>query len=203
MIVDSIEALETIYGNAVPPAATAMEKDHLIAPYVALIEASPFFALSTVGPEGADCSARGDEPGFARVADQKTIMFPDRRGNNKIDSLRNIVRDPRVALMFLIPGTGMLLRVNGTAQVSVDPALRESFTMAGAVPKSVVVVKVEKAYMQCARALLRSHLWDPGRHVDPASLPTTGDILSYVTNGEADGKQFDQDAPSRMAGTLW
>jgi hypothetical protein len=97
----------------------------------------------------------------------------------------------------------MLLRVNGTAQVSVDPALRESFTMAGAVPKSVVVVKVEKAYMQCARALLRSHLWDPGRHVDPASLPTTGDILSYVTNGEADGKQFDQDAPSRMAGTLW
>jgi len=146
--VSSVEQLEAIYGQP-SGAAVWKEVDHITKEYRAFIEAAPFFALATNGPEGIDCSPRGDAPGFVRVADEKTLMIPDRRGNNRIDSLRNIVRDPRVSLLFLIPGIGETFRIIGRAAISTDPALAESFVFAGKTPRAVIVVSVESVYFQC------------------------------------------------------
>lgn len=203
MIVETIAQLEAIYNAPVPAAATGSDLSYLIPPYVELIEASPFFVLATSGPEGLDCSARGDPPGFVRVKDERTIMFPDRRGNNKIDSLRNIVCDPRVSLMFLFPGTGMILRLNGRALISTEEALLGSFAMGGAVPRSVVIVTVEAVFLQCARAIMRSKLWDAAAHIDPKSIPSVGDVLACATAGKEGGKQFDELASARMGQSLW
>lgn len=203
MIITTIEQLESVYNAPVPAAARATETAQLIPPFIKLIEASPFFVLATCGPEGLDCSARGDSPGFVRVQDAKTLIFPDRRGNNKIDSLRNIVRDPRISMMFLIPGTGTILRINGKACISIDETLCCSFAIKEAIPRSVIITTVEVAYMQCARALLRSRLWDATEHVNPKNIPSTGDILSYVTQGKEDGQAFDAAANGRLSSTLW
>src|SRR3954447_20591274 len=169
--ITSIEQLEALYGLPSGP-AVFKEIDHVNAQYRAFIEAAPFFALATSGPEGVDCSPRGDEPGFVRIADEKTLLIPDRRGNNRIDSLRNIVRDPRVSLLFLVPGVSETIRVIGRAAISTDPALLESFIFAGKVPRAIIVVSVESVYFQCAKALIRSKLWDPSRHVDRKALPS-------------------------------
>ena len=177
--VTSVEQLEAIYGQP-SGAAVLKEIDHVNAEYRAFIEAAPFFALSTNGPEGVDCSPRGDEPGFVRVADEKTLMIPDRRGNNRIDSLRNIVRDPRVSLLFLIPGIGETIRVIGRAGISADPALLESFALNGAAPRTVLVVTVERVFYQCASAINRAQLWNPARHIERTSLPSTNAILAAI-----------------------
>ena len=200
--VTSIDQLEAIYGH---PAGAAVWKeiDHISAEYRAFIEAAPFFALSTCGAEGADCSPRGDEPGFVRVADEKTLMLPDRRGNNRIDSLRNIVRDPRVALLFLIPGVGNTLRVNGRAHLSVEPALLASFAVDDKPPRSVTVIEVDAVYFQCARALVRSELWNPARHVDPKSLPSAGQILAALSHDRVGGERYDREWPGRALQTMW
>ena len=203
MIIQTIEQLEAVYTLPVPAAARAADTDRLIPPFAKLIEASSFFVLATSGPEGLDCSARGDPPGFVRVPDDKTVLFPDRRGNNKIDSLRNMVRDPRVSLMFLIPGTGTILRVNGRAAISIDETLCTSFAVGGVAPKSVVAVTVEAAFMQCARAIMRSKIWDGAAHIDPKNVPSMGDILAYATSGKEGGRTFDEAAPARMGQTLW
>lgn len=203
MIIETFEELEAIYDAAVPAAAKACDLDYLIPPYVKLIEASPFFVIATCGPEGLDCSARGDPPGFVRVVDDRTIVFPDRRGNNKIDSLRNIIRDPRVSLMFLFPGAGTLLRVNGRARISAHEPLLATFAVGNALPKTAVIVTVEAAFMQCARAIMRSKLWDDEARVDQKSIPSMGDILAYATNGKEGGKEFDEVAQSRMGQSLW
>jgi PPOX class probable FMN-dependent enzyme len=200
--VTSIAELETIYGL---PAGASMLKEinHINAEYRAFIEASPFFALATSGPEGIDCSPRGDDPGFVRVADEKTLLIPDRRGNNRIDSLRNIVRDPRVSLLFLIPGVGETFRVIGKAAISTDPALLESFEFAGKLPRSIIVVTVESVYFQCSKAIVRSKLWDPSRVVDRKSLPSTGTIISAITKGEHGGEEYDRAYPERLKATLY
>ena len=200
--VTSIEQLETLYGH---PAGAAVLKEigHINAEYRAFIEAAPFFALSTCGPEGVDCSPRGDDPGFVRVADEKTLMIPDRRGNNRIDSLRNIVRDPRVSLLFLIPGIGETIRVIGRAAISTDPDLLESFVFAGKTPRSVIVVSVENVYFQCSKAIIRSKLWDPSRLVDRASLPSNGTILAAITKGEMGGEEYDKAYPERLKATIY
>src|SRR5271170_7162528 len=153
-IIATTEQLEAIYGET-NDASTVKVADRITPSYRVLIEKSPFVALATSGPEGLDCSPRGDLPGFIRIHDDKTLMIPDRRGNNRIDSLRNIVRDPKVALLFLIPGTGSTLRVNGLAQVSSDTKLLESFEVEGKAPRTVVVMTVEEIYFQCARAIVR------------------------------------------------
>lgn len=137
------------------------EMDHLDKNCRAFIAASPFVLLATSGSEGVDCSPRGDGAGFVRVADEGTLMVPDRAGNNRLDSLRNIVENPRIGLLFLIPGITHTLRVNGTARLSVAPDLLESFAVKGKAPRSVAVVSVEKAFVQCSRALLRAGLWNP------------------------------------------
>jgi uncharacterized protein len=171
--------------------------------YRALIEAAPFAALATRGPEGLDCSPRGDGPGFVRVLDDKTLLLPDRRGNNRIDSLKNIVRDPHVALLFLIPGIGETLRVNGRAAISVEPNLLESFSVEGKPPRSVIVITVDTVFFQCARAILRSELWNPARHVARESLPSAGQILAALTNDKAGGEAYDKALPERQRTTLY
>jgi PPOX class probable FMN-dependent enzyme len=200
--VTSIEQLEALYGLATG-AAVLKEIDHISAEYRTFIEASPFFALSTCGPEGLDCSPRGDDPGFVRVADEKTLMIPDRRGNNRVDSLRNIVRDPRVSLLFLVPGVGETFRVIGRASISTDPALCESFVFAGKTPRSVIVVAVERVYFQCSKAIIRSRLWDPSRHVERTSLPSNGTILAAITKGEMGGEEYDRAYPERLKATIY
>lgn len=201
-LVTSVEALAALYGAPVE-ASLAKEIDHVNPHYRALVEAAPFFALATSGPEGLDCSPRGDAPGFVRVADAKTVLIPDRRGNNRIDSLRNIVRDPRVALLFLIPGVGETLRINGRAEISVDPELLASFAVDGKAPRSVIVVRVERVYFQCARAILRAKLWDPARRVERASLPSTGTILAELSQGRVGGESYDREMPARLQANLY
>lgn len=200
--ITTIEELESLYGA---PAETSLAKeaDRITPHYRALIEASPFVALATGGPEGLDCSPRGDLPGFVRVHDERTLMMPDRRGNNRVDSLRNIVRDPRVALLFLIPGSGSTLRVNGRAHLSVEPALLESFAVEDKAPRSVIVTTVETVYFQCARAIVRSDLWNPEKHVSPGSLPTPGQILAALTDNRVGGEAYDRAWPERARANMW
>ncbi|HEX7108220.1 MAG TPA: pyridoxamine 5'-phosphate oxidase family protein [Aestuariivirga sp.] len=194
--------LEAIYDQ---PVSTSIlkEVDCITDDYRTLIEASPFAVLATSGPEGLDCSPRGDPHGLVRVADSKTLMVPDRRGNNRIDSLRNIVRDPRVALLFLIPGIGTTMRVNGRAHLSTDEELCASFAMEGKNPKCVVVITVERAYTQCQKAIVRSRLWDPEMHVAKSELPTVGEMMERLSNGEFDGKAYDAEYPERMKRTIY
>ena len=203
MIVKDLDQLEALYDIPLAPAAVVKETDHITPHYRRLIEASPFVALATSGPEGLDCSPRGDGAGFVRIADERTLLLPDRRGNNRIDSLRNIVRDPRVALLFLISGSGTTFRVNGRAVISADRKLLATFAVEGQAPRSAIVVTVERAYFQCARAIVRSGLWDPDRHVDLATLPTPGEILAALTSGEVGGKPYDDAWPARAAASLW
>jgi PPOX class probable FMN-dependent enzyme len=201
-VVATIEQLEAIYGYP-NEASTVKVADRITPPYRTLIEQSPFAALATCAPEGLDCSPRGDIAGFVRIHDEKTLMMPDRRGNNRVDSLRNIVRDPRVALLFLIPGSGSTLRVNGHAQVSVDQDLLASFKMDGKAPRTVVVMTVDEIYFQCARAVVRSDLWNPDKRVDPRTLPTPGQILADMSENRVGGEQYDREWPERARQTLW
>lgn len=167
-----------------------------------MIEIAPFVALATVGAEGLDCSPRGDLGGVVRVKDDRTLLLPDWRGNNRIDSLINIVRDPRVALMFLIPGSTTTMRVNGRAIVSAAPSLLQSFRMDGKHPRTVAIVTIDEVYFQCARALMRSELWNADRFVDPKTLPTPGQLLKAAKE-DFDAKTYDREWPVRAAKTMW
>ena len=201
-VITTVEQLEATYG-VTNDASTVKLADHVTPLYRVFIEKSPFAALATIGPEGIDCSPRGDLSGFVRVHDTKTLMLPDRRGNNRIDSLRNIVRDPRVALMFLIPGCGNAIRVNGRAHISVDAELLASFKVDGKAPRSVMVMTVEEIYFQCARAIVRSDLWNPDKRVDPRTLPTPGQILAEMSGNRVGGEQYDRQWPERARRTMW
>jgi PPOX class probable FMN-dependent enzyme len=201
-IVTSLDQLKGIYGD-VAPGSLAKETDHVTEPYRKLIEAAPFCALASVGTSGLDCSPRGDPAGFVRIEDEHTILIPDRRGNNRIDTLRNILVDPRIALLFLIPGCNETIRVMGRASISIDPALTSQFMMEGKAPRSVIVVKVEQVFYQCAKAIVRSKLWDASRHVDRKTLPTPGVILADLTQGRLGGPEHDRTAPERMKATIY
>jgi uncharacterized protein len=201
-VVATIEQLEAIYGFP-GESSTVKVADRITSSYRVLIEKSPFAALATSGPEGLDCSPRGDLPGFVRIHDDKTLMMPDRRGNNRVDSLRNIVRDPRVALLFLIPGAGSTLRVNGRAHVSADPDLLASFKVEGKMPRTVIVMTVDQIYFQCARAIVRSDLWNPDKRVDPRTLPTPGQILAEMSESRVGGEQYDREWPERARLSMW
>jgi uncharacterized protein len=201
-LVTSVDELEAIYGEPFGP-AVVKEIDHVNPDYRTFIEAAPFCVLATSGPGGLDCTPRGDPPGFVRVADEKTLLLPDRRGNNRIDSLRNLIADPRISLLFLIPGCGETIRVNGRAAISVDPVLCESFVFAGKVPRSVIVVTVDRVYFQCAKAIVRSKLWDAATQIDRKSLPTAGTILAGISKGAIGGPDHDRAAPERMKATIY
>lgn len=201
-LIRDVASLEALYGQ---PAETSVVKevDYLHPHYQAFITASPFAVLATAGPGGLDASPRGDPTGFVEIADDRTLLLPDRRGNNRADSLRNIVADPRVALLFLIPGITETLRVNGTAVISTDPALLERYPMGGALPRSVVVVQVQSVFFQCARAIIRSDLWNPAHHLQRSALPSTGAILSALSDCRLGGEQYDREQPERQRATLY
>ena len=199
--IQTIDQLKQIYGDVTEASVVKVTRT-LTAEYRHLIEASPFMALATVGPEGLDCSPRGDAGNCVRIRDDATLLLPDWRGNNRIDSLLNIVRDPRVALMFLIPGSNTAMRVNGRAVISVEPALLESFEMDGRHPRSVVVITIGEVYFQCARALMRAELWNPERFVDPSTLPTPGMLLK-AAKAEFDQETYDREWAGRAAATMW
>ncbi len=200
--IGTIEELEALYGLP-KQASLVKETDRITPQYRRLIEASPFVALATSGPEGLDCSPRGDPSGCVRIYDDQTLMMPDRRGNNRIDSLRNIVRDPRIGLLFLIPGSGTTLRINGQARLSNDPELLQSFAVSEKAPRSVIIITIGSIYFQCARAVLRAGLWNPERHVNPTDLPTPGQILAEMSDNAVGGADYDDEWNSRAEKTMW
>lgn len=201
-IVRTLDELEALYDVPVPNSVTK-ELDHLLPEHRAYVEASPFVLLATNGPGGLDCSPRGDPAGFVRVEGERTLLLPDRRGNNRLDSLRNIVVDPRVGLLFLVPGVNVTLRVNGTAVLSTDEELRTRFAIDGKVPATVIVVTTTAVYTQCPKALIRSKLWDPSLHRDASALPSVGQIMERITAGEIDGAALDAAYPERVRQTIY
>jgi PPOX class probable FMN-dependent enzyme len=198
----TMEQLESIYGEP-RPVAVLKEVGEITDGYAKLIEAAPFIAIATSGPEGLDCSPKGDPAGFVRILDRKTLAIPDRPGNNRVDGMRNLVRDPRIALLFLIPGVGETLRVNGRAAISVDPALLQSFAIADKLPRAVIVVTVERVYFHCSKAIVRSKLWSEASKVDRAALPSTGSIIAELSNGRFGGDAYDREAPARIQAELY
>ena len=195
-------ALIALYGTP-GEASLVKEVDHVHAIYRPFIEAAPFCVLATSGPGGLDASPRGDGPGFVVVEDAHTLLIPDRRGNNRVDSLRNILADPRVALLFLIPGIGETIRVNGRARLSVDPALKARFVVDGKEPRSILIVTVERVYFQCSRAVVRAELWNPETQVARSALPSAGRILAAVSESRVGGDEYDRDLPVRVKATLY
>ncbi|MEZ5226744.1 MAG: pyridoxamine 5'-phosphate oxidase family protein [Acidimicrobiales bacterium] len=165
------------------------------------VEESPFVLVATVGPEGVDCTPRGDPPGFVRIVDERTIQMPDRRGNNRVDTLRNIVRDGRIALLFLVPGINVTLRVNGRARLLASSSLCESFTFEGKVPRSVIEIGIEEVYSQCPKALVRSELWTT-EHRTHEDVPTVGQMMAQIVEG-FDGATYDAGYPEHMARTIY
>jgi len=200
--ITTIEQLESVYGEPVPR-SLSKEIAHISDHYRAFIEKTPFVTVATVGPEGLDCSPRGDPAGFVRVVDNKTLMLPDRRGNNRIDSMRNLVRDPRISLLFLIPGVNETLRINGRAEIVIDPDLCASFSMNGKLPRSVLVVTVERVYFQCQKALVRSRLWDVEAQIPRSDLPSTGKMLEALSESEFDAEEYDRNYPKHMEKTIY
>ena len=198
--IETLAQLESLYG-AVGEASSRKEVGFVHPLYREMIEASPFAVLATAGPGGLDASPRGDPPGFVTMQDEHTLLLPDRRGNNRIDSLRNILSDPRIALLFLIPGSGETLRVNGTASISTEPGLLKRFEMNGNLPRCVVVIKVETVFFQCARAIHRSRLWQSDR--PERAIPSVGTILEALTDAAIDGRKYDQELPERQRSTLY
>ncbi len=201
-LVTTVEQLEAIYGQPYGP-SLAKEIDYISPAYRRLIEAAPFVAVATGGPEGLDCSPKGDAPGFVRILDDKTLAIPDRPGNNRIDGYRNILRDPRIALLFLIPGIGETLRVNGRASISIDPDLMQSFAVNGKLPRSVLIVRIETIFFHCSKAIVRSKLWDPATQIERKSLPSTGSIIAEVSQGIMGGEAYDKEAPERIKAMLY
>jgi PPOX class probable FMN-dependent enzyme len=202
-LITTTAALEALYDEKPYGPSLVKEIDHISEAYRAMIAASPFFALATNGPDGLDCSPRGDPAGFVRVLDERTVAVPDRRGNNRIDSLRNLIHDPRVALLFLIPGMNETLRIMGRATISADPDLCASFTMQGKAPRCVLIVAVERVFFQCAKAIVRSKLWDSAGRVERASLPTAGSILAEISGGKVGGPEHDRAYPERLKQTIY
>jgi PPOX class probable FMN-dependent enzyme len=196
------EQLAELFGEA-GEASIRKEIPFVHPHYRALIEASPFAVLATSGPDGLDVSPRGDPPGFVVVQDEKTLLIPERRGNNRVDSLRNLLTDPRVALLFLIPGVGETLRVNGRASITTEPALLERFAMGDRLPKCVLVVHVETVFYHCARAIQRSKLWEPAPPDAKAKVPSPGKILAALTDSEIGGEEYDRELPARQRATLY
>ncbi|WP_226782036.1 pyridoxamine 5'-phosphate oxidase family protein [Oceaniglobus trochenteri] len=198
--ITDLATLESLYGA---PAEASIRKvaGALNDEYRRWIMASRFCILSTVGPEGTDASPRGDDGPVVRELDAQRLALPDWRGNNRIDTLRNILRDPRVSLLFMVPGSGNVVRVNGRAIVTADADLCQSFERNGKRPRSVAVITISEVYFQCARAILRSGLWQ-GRD-DSADLPTAGQMLAALTQGQVGGKGYDSEWAGRAAETMW
>lgn len=200
-VVRTVAELEAIYGET--SEASRIKVSHrLTEGYRRLVEASPVVALATCGPKGLDCSPRGDPGQVISIRDDRTLLLPDRRGNNRIDSLRNIVRDGRVALLFLIPGSNSTLRINGTAEISVEPELLASLAMEGKPPRSAIVITIGEVYFQCARALMRARIWEQQVWPNVSALPTAGNLMRELKQ-DFDGRTYDREWPERAKNSLW
>ena len=200
--ITTLEQLEALYGQ---PGERALVKeiDHLNEDYQAFVRASPFVVLATAGAEGLDCSPKGDPPGFVQIIDARTLVVPDRPGNNRLDNLRNIIADPRISLLFIIPGVGETLRVNGQASLSTDPALLAGFEIRGKLPRSVIVVKIDRAYFHCSKSIVRSELWSASAQVARSSLPSPGAMHQRLSGGKLDGQAYDRELPQRTEAGLY
>src|SRR5215831_20056272 len=204
-ILDPVSSAAELDAMYPAPMSTSIRKvtRSLTPAYRAMVEASPFVVIATMGPRGLDCSPRGDAPGFVRVHDDSTLLLPERRGNNRLDTLRNLIHDQRASLLFMVPGISEVLRVNGRAIMSRNKDLCESFVVSGAVPKLVIVFEIEQVMFQCARAIVRSHLWDATRFRVPGEVTTAGRMLADATNGEEGGAEYDAVLPARIRSTLY
>ena len=179
--IEDIAALEALYDRDINPLALDKVMTQVTPCYARWIEASRFCILSTVGPGGTDASPRGDDGPVARILDAETLALPDWRGNNRLDSLRNVVADGRVSLMFLVPGATNVVRVNGTARLTADAALCESFAKAGKMPRTVVLIRIGELYFQCAKAILRSRIWSG--EDESLAVPSAGDLIKEFKTG--------------------
>lgn len=196
--IETMEELEALYGAPNPLSLTKVTP-RLTPLYRKWIEASRFVVVSTVGPEGVDGSPRGDDGPVVRIVDDKTLWLPDWRGNNRIDTLRNILRDGRVALMFMVPGSNNVVRINGRAVLTADPAITESFEQRGKHPRSVMVVSTEEIYYQCAKAVMRAGLWSRD---DAEGLPTAGQFTKEQQAG-FDAESYDSTYPEYAKTKMW
>lgn len=198
--IDHIDALEALYGT---PGDVSLRKvtPGLTPLYSEWIMASRLCILSTVGPDGTDGSPRGDDGAVVHELDATTLAMPDWRGNNRLDTLRNIVSDGRVSLMFIVPGSNNVMRINGRAKLTADAQLRARFDKNGRQPATVIVITIHEVYSQCARALLRANIW--GGADDSATLPTIGQIMAEITDGEEGGAAYDDAWAARAAKTMW
>ena len=202
LVVHDESELAEMYGPALER-SVRKQLDHLDDLCRAFIAASPMVIVGSQGPTAADNSPRGDVPGFVKVADDHTLLIPDRRGNNRLDTLHNLVRNPKVGLLFLVPGVNETFRVNGEAMISRDPALTGQFVMRGKAPRTVIVVTVKEVYIQCSRALVRSDIWNPAKQALPGAVPSMGTVMAQHTCGFVDAKAFDEEAKERVPATLY
>lgn len=199
-IITTIEALEAIYGEA-NPGSIAKVVTEMTPEYAAWINAAKFCVLSTVGPEGTDATPRGEDGPVVTIEDATTLLMPDWAGNNRIDNLRNIVRDDRVSLMFFVIGDKNVVRVNGRGAISADPELRQRFAKGDKLPRSVLIVTLEEMYFQCAKAVMRAGLWD--KDAKRPKVPSAGDFLKAATNGRVGGAEYDAVYEDRARAQFW
>ena len=199
--IGSLSELESLYA-ASGEASVAKESDRLTDAYAAFIKLSPLVILATGTGERIDTSPRGDEPGFVRIVSDKLLALPDRRGNNRIDSLRNIIVNPSLSLLFLIPGAGETVRVRGRGRITADENVRAAFAVNGKLPATVLLIDIDRVYFQCARALMRSRAWDPATHARRADVPTAGQMVRSAY-AEFDAENYDAELPERQARTLY
>ncbi|MEM6824725.1 MAG: pyridoxamine 5'-phosphate oxidase family protein [Pseudomonadota bacterium] len=199
MTIETVAALEALYGKPKPPSLRKVAQT-LTPGYRTWIERARFCVLTTVGPEGSDASPRGDDGPVVREIDATTLAMPDWRGNDRLDSLRNIVRDPRVSLMFMVPGSTNVIRLNGKGRVTADPDVLASFDRGGKRPRSVILITIGEIYFQCARAVMRAGLWTRD---DSEGLPSAGDLLAEMTQGDIGGAPYDAEWPERAKKTMW
>jgi len=200
--ITSVEDLEALYGTA-NPISIAKEASFLTAAYREWLESAPFFALASVGEGGLDCSPRGDAAGqLFQIVDERTLIIPDRRGNNRLDTLKNIIGDPRVALLFLMPGINETLRINGKARLTTDANLLDQFVVAGKKPLTVIIIDIEAVYFQCARALVRSDLWNGNAQITRTDVPTAGQMTKSALS-DFDAEAYDAELVERQKRTLY
>ena len=200
-VVKNLAQLEALYGA---PAEASLRKvsDRLTPAYQKMIEASPFLALATSGPDGLDCSPRGDAGQVVHILNDKTIAIPDRRGNNRLDTMRNLIETPSCALLFLIPGVNECIRINGSAEITTDPDLISALSHDGKNPVTVIKITIVELYFQCARAIIRSGIWKSEIQVDRAALPSAGDMTKSAYQ-EFDAVTYDAELPARQKETLY
>ncbi len=198
--IDTREALDAIYAK---PLATALDKetDYITEPGKAFIAASPFLILATASASGLDCSPKGDAPGFVQVLDERTVLIPDRPGNNRVDGMKNIVDNPQVGIIFMVPGSDITFRINGSARISIDPELLTRFEIRGKLPRAVIVVSVKEAFPHCPKAFVRAKLWESAA---VENVPTHGDFAALRDGGDkAYAEKYNVEYAERMKGQLY